>query len=327
MASALTDVGEAARAPQRVPRVIHQVWMQGAAALPPRYAELMRGWRDAHPPPAWRHELWDEHRMAALIASRKGAEEAARWLSIPKLIQRADLGRCYVLEAHGGVYLDMDTRCLAPLDPLLREMEEALHRDSDAAAARWPPLLCVGANGNNAVIISSPENPFWTAEFFPSALGALFGGEQHVSFPRALVASVNQAARIAATTGPWLWDEMLVRLAPHARWRSPPAVHFQDRSTLPPLAAHHYGLVLAPNNLFYSTAPGVLRRQPSLTPAQADAMREAGALLYHAHDGTWFTAAELFVSRNFPALIAAAAAVLLLALVAAATWRRGRQRP
>lgn len=108
-----------------IPRILHQIWYQGAASVPPRYRAFRDGWHKAHP--AWEHRLWDEAACRALLAAHY-PDFLATWEAYPLFIQRIDSIRYFILDHHGGVYLDMDMECLRPLDPLLEGCELLLSR-------------------------------------------------------------------------------------------------------------------------------------------------------------------------------------------------------
>lgn len=65
----------------------------------------------------------------------------------PYNIQRADVIRYFVLHHYGGVYLDLDIGCRAPIDPLL------LH-----TPAMLPVTKPVGIS--NDLMASEPRGPF-----------------------------------------------------------------------------------------------------------------------------------------------------------------------
>ena len=105
---------DAVTGPAPIPRILHVVWF-GPDPAPQAWIDT---WREKHP--RWRHELWNETRIAAL-----GLENEDQWLS---LVRRgiwdaaSDVARIEVLYRFGGVYVDADSVCLAPLDdaPFLR---------------------------------------------------------------------------------------------------------------------------------------------------------------------------------------------------------------
>ena len=129
--------------PQTIPRVIHQIWYQGESAAPPQYRKYRESWLTKHP--TWEHRFWDEAACRALLAERY-PEYLPTWEAYPAMIQRIDSIRYFILDAHGGVYVDMDMECLRPLDPLLAGCDLLLSRT-------------VGYN--NAAFAGIPDHPLF----------------------------------------------------------------------------------------------------------------------------------------------------------------------
>jgi hypothetical protein len=165
-----------------VPRIIHQIWYQGAGAVPGRYRAYAEGWRTRHP--TWAYRLWDYHACRALLTGRYPGH-LALWDGYPLDIQRIDSARYFILNAHGGVYLDMDMECLKPLDPLLEDCDF---------------LLSQTVQFNNAVIASSAGHAFWER-----VLPGLTAADRRPR-PRGL----GKGARFAAeTVGPIFFSRMV----------------------------------------------------------------------------------------------------------------------
>ena len=106
----------------RVPRRLHQIWMQGEAHLPERLVELQHTWRELNP--HYEYRLWDEAALRELIATRQ-PWFLPTWERYRYLHQRADAGRLFVLYEYGGFYVDLDARALRPLDQLIALVPDA----------------------------------------------------------------------------------------------------------------------------------------------------------------------------------------------------------
>jgi hypothetical protein len=130
-----------------IPRIIHQIWWQGVEKLPAQYQRYRQGWMRLHPD--WRFEFWDEPRCRAFMRNHYPgfAEMFDRY---PLDIQRMDSVRYFILNEHGGVYLDCDMECYKPIDSLVEGKAF---------------LLSKTMIFNNAVIGSSAFHPFWTTMF------------------------------------------------------------------------------------------------------------------------------------------------------------------
>ena len=87
-----------------IPRIVHQIWLQGDE-LPPVLGALVDGvryrcWRDG-----WEHRLWTHRTADALLDGTRWGELKARCCH---LSQRSNVLRYYVLCVMGGLYLDTD---------------------------------------------------------------------------------------------------------------------------------------------------------------------------------------------------------------------------
>lgn len=169
-----------------IPRIIHQIWYQGAAAVPPHYRAFRDGWRAAHP--AWELRLWDRGSCRALLAERY-PEFLPAWEAYPLFIQRIDSIRYFILKTYGGFYLDMDMECLKPLDPLLEGCDLLLSRT---------------VQYNIAALAGIPDHPLWRRAIAGVAETA---GRRR---PRGLARWRGGDARLAAeTAGPVFFARMV----------------------------------------------------------------------------------------------------------------------
>jgi hypothetical protein len=82
------------------------------------------------------------------------------YLSYPKPVQRADLARYCLLKHFGGLYADIDTRCLTSLEPLAGDMRVIICEEPPEHHA---PALVRGLKSLyfNGTLASPPGHPFW----------------------------------------------------------------------------------------------------------------------------------------------------------------------
>jgi mannosyltransferase OCH1-like enzyme len=124
-----------------IPRTIHQIWLGGTE--PP---DLISGWREAHPD--WEHKLWTDENVPSPLVNQ------AQFDAMGELCGKADILRYELLYRHGGVYLDADMECLAPLpgellgDPCFTAFESETYRPGIVA---------------NGVIGAEPRHPLMAA--------------------------------------------------------------------------------------------------------------------------------------------------------------------
>ncbi len=97
------------------PQIIHQFWDR---PTPPSDAvKKMRSWRDQHR--GWRYVRWDDDSASEFIRSEFGDDAAQCFQAAVLPAMRADLLRIAALLVVGGVYADVDMRCIQPVDELL----------------------------------------------------------------------------------------------------------------------------------------------------------------------------------------------------------------
>jgi mannosyltransferase OCH1-like enzyme len=134
-----------------IPRITHQIWLQGWDELPEKFHENVRLLRTKNPD--YRHMTWDEKSLRAECA-KIGPEVAAKFDSFPHLVQKVDLGRFVVLYNYGGVSVDTDMKSL-------RSIGSTPHLDSaDCMISGGAFPLNIVGHTNNALIITKPKNPF-----------------------------------------------------------------------------------------------------------------------------------------------------------------------
>ena len=163
--------------------------MQGKDAVPIKYAAARATWPALHPD--WEIRVWDEADLVALVTGTPW-ETALRLCR--RLIQRADVLRCAVLERFGGVYADMDMYALKSLDPLLQSDSLQLGETTFQGV----PFVHHVMRLNNGLLICPPGLPFWRSKFLPALLLRL---QTHT-----LLDEVSPAWNTIRTTGPGLWS-------------------------------------------------------------------------------------------------------------------------
>jgi len=132
--------------------------------------------------PGWDYRLWTDEDLLNLVREHYPELEEL-YLSYPRGIQRADLGRYLILDHCGGVYADLDTECLSPLDSIADEARVILAEEPIEHRYHSEPL---GLDRLifNGVMASPKGHPFW----------------QHVI--TMLVRCRNGGAYVLETTGP-----------------------------------------------------------------------------------------------------------------------------
>lgn len=76
--------------------------------------------------PAYEYALYDDADMDAFVNREYGGPIAAAYNKLNIAVAKADFWRYLVLYKYGGVYLDMDSHFIKPLDELIRPDDEAI---------------------------------------------------------------------------------------------------------------------------------------------------------------------------------------------------------
>lgn len=174
-----------------IPKIIHQVWLQGRNEVPARFIPLQTSWRANHPD--WTHMFWDDDSITELLQSR------FPWFmdtyrSYRHLVQRVDAGRYFILYEYGGFSTDIDMKSTRPLDSLLEQ-----HPHAHMIVSRLPftekegrllkPILGTDVFYTNAVVATSKGYYVWD-----TLLRSLARTQNRLSFSKLL--------NVMSSTGP-----------------------------------------------------------------------------------------------------------------------------
>lgn len=112
-----------------IPKIIHQTWETDS--LPEDLKQFSNSWKQHHPD--WDYNLWTDDDNRTFI-KKKYPGFLRYYDSLPFAIQRADIARYFILHSLGGVYVDLDIKCLQPIQSLLS--------GEDCVLALEPPEHC-----------------------------------------------------------------------------------------------------------------------------------------------------------------------------------------
>ncbi|SIP94447.1 Anp1 protein [Rhizobium sp. RU35A] len=137
-----------------IPRIIHQTWK--TRKVPEEMGDP-QSWI-AHNP-GWEYRFWTDDDLLAFFRQER-PDLLDLYLSYARPVQRADLARYCILQRFGGLYADVDTRCLASLEPLAGDPRVIL---CEEPARHWQPALVRGLDRLwfNGTMASPPGHPFW----------------------------------------------------------------------------------------------------------------------------------------------------------------------
>lgn len=108
----------------QIPKIIWQTYKLPYRDLPEYALEAANTWTDMNP--TWAHRYMDDEQVFSFVKEEYGDE----WYDIFKNkcivgVMRADLWRYMVIYKYGGVYTDLDTHCVVPIDSWIETEEFA----------------------------------------------------------------------------------------------------------------------------------------------------------------------------------------------------------
>lgn len=180
----------------RVPRLVHQIWIQGADQVPAKYDGARAAWRAQ-----MRVETWSGAELAEVVAAL--LPELADWFPRQKVVVQSDVGRIALLALLGGIYADMDYVPVKSFERCLAHAERP-----------WLPHVFIigctpipGDSFNNAMIASTRGNPVWAELVLPHL--------RETCHARAgLQYALNPMLEVMEIAGPRFWTD----LKPELHW-------------------------------------------------------------------------------------------------------------
>lgn len=132
-----------------IPKGIFQTW-KSKYNIPSNFKTWSVSFKQCNP--AYYHRIWDDTDNREFMSSEY-PWFLAQYDAYPAEICRADVVRYFYLYSFGGIYADMDTECLRPLDGLLSLGDVLLGRiGTDPTFQQSIP---------NAIMASRPRQEFW----------------------------------------------------------------------------------------------------------------------------------------------------------------------
>lgn len=98
----------------KIPKIIHQIWV-GSNPIPEFAQELAESWKNLHP--EWQYILWTNENIGDIL-NAFSAEHREIYYKYDDTIEQSNLLRYYILYLYGGLYADMDFKCLKSFEEL-----------------------------------------------------------------------------------------------------------------------------------------------------------------------------------------------------------------
>jgi len=137
-----------------IPKIIHQIWIQGESEIPEELKEFHVECKEVNND--FQVLLWDDRQIVELLTTQFGEDYTNLYNSYPKAAQQADFARYAILYTYGGVYLDIDNVCRKNLSELL---------DTPFFISGPDDSLILKKSYNNHIIGSVPRHPVFEIVF------------------------------------------------------------------------------------------------------------------------------------------------------------------
>ncbi|CAE6443452.1 unnamed protein product, partial [Rhizoctonia solani] len=135
--------------------IIHQSWK--AQNIPSAYHSLVTSWRSTYS--NWTYVLWDNDNNRALVETFY-PEWLKAYEALPSDIYRADFSRNLYMHAFGGIYADVDSEAVAPLD-LLVKAQRSTGAPTAFLGAMETSSHDLHGIPNAFMAASAPGHPLW----------------------------------------------------------------------------------------------------------------------------------------------------------------------
>ncbi|AVP87417.1 hypothetical protein phytr_4680 [Candidatus Phycorickettsia trachydisci] len=121
-----------------IPKVMHHVW---DGDLPPLYQNYFDECKKLHPD--WEFKFWSDEDIRSLNLENQDLYDKSR-----DYAGRSDIARYEILYKFGGVYRDLDVKCLRPIDDLNHKYD--FFAPIEYPITYWPAVINNGIIGANA---------------------------------------------------------------------------------------------------------------------------------------------------------------------------------
>lgn len=182
----------------QIPKIIHQIWIQGEDEIPEHLSENKHKIIELHP--EWQYILWDEISVLNLLKNTN-KEWFKNYYKFNYLHQKVDYAKLIIIYIYGGIFIDMDAYTIQKLDSLFYKY------------------------GNYDFVVSyakeiNPMVNYSVCRRFSKCLNnGIFMGKPNTDILRFMINNItydcsiiqNQVTCIANTTGPVFFDKHIFK--------------------------------------------------------------------------------------------------------------------
>jgi|JI10StandDraft_1071094.scaffolds.fasta_scaffold334730_2 mannosyltransferase OCH1-like enzyme len=142
-----------------IPLILHQIWWQGRDKVPKDYPNHSQSWINLNP--TFKYMFWDERNITQLVKEFPSHIQQA-FNGLPHMIQKIDMAKFLILHKHGGLYVDMDSECLKPVQELLTSSQVVLVQINVNMLAKFLGYgRLTGDMLQNGIMAGTRQHPFW----------------------------------------------------------------------------------------------------------------------------------------------------------------------
>ena len=177
-----------------IPKIIHQIWFQGEENIPEHLKAFHKSWIDINP--KFEVKVWDEKSIQEVLVKFNDKETTDMYNNYVYMIQKIDLAKYVILYMYGGIYIDMDIKCLKPItDEFIGDNDVIL---SELVYNFFHASIFIGVGHNitekiinNGVIMTVPKHPI-----------LLYTIEQAKKNKNSFYYYINKTIYVFSSTGP-----------------------------------------------------------------------------------------------------------------------------
>lgn len=186
----------------KIPRIIHQLWLQTEKYVPDKFREYSSKIKDLNKD--FKYMFWDENKILDLI--KDNAQYMKTYYSFSYMHQKIDFAKYIILYTFGGIFIDMDAYTIRSLRDLYEFKTDSGKsiEDYDVVVSYitgnmiQSMLMCMQTKCiNNGNILCKPG-----ADFMKSLINEIVNGDRCGDFTLKMVCISN-------TTGPVLINELI----------------------------------------------------------------------------------------------------------------------
>ena len=196
-----------------IPKIIHQIWLQGKDQIPKRFHPLQESWLKNHR--NWKYMLWDDSSIKELLLSRF-SWFLDTYCGYPHIHQKIDSGRYFILYEYGGFYADLDMKSIKSLDILLEQYGQASMIASEQPFTEFEGRILRLILGTSAILTNAIMGTSKHFYVWGTVLPSLIKSSNRFSFLKEMNITYSTGpAFLSLVMDRYLKSDKRIKLLPH----------------------------------------------------------------------------------------------------------------